>query len=178
MSCTNRSPLRLHQHPLLSMVNAPLLASVIGQDHGENGPTNRSRTAVFRIVINPEVGRERRRNHSARWCQLPGVSEECSLTHTGKSPVPLNVEFRWFDSQFQEVNCHRQQLVLIRQPGIMLGRTGKHMSDAAGEALDMLGPNFFCSNGVSAVTIDQSSRFDSTRQVHSGCQAQSAQCAS
>ncbi|SBW00669.1 hypothetical protein KM92DES2_11389 [uncultured Desulfovibrio sp.] len=143
MSCTNRSPLRLHQHPLLSMVNAPLLASVIGQDHGENGPTNRSRTAVFRIVINPEVGRERRRNHSARWCQLPGVSEECSLTHTGKSPVPLNVEFRWFDSQFQEVNCHRQQLVLIRQPGIMLGRTGKHMSDAAGEALDMLAAQFF-----------------------------------
>jgi hypothetical protein len=58
--------LRLEQHPLLCMVNTPLLASIIGQDHGKNGPANRGRTAVLRIVINPEVGRENRRNHSAR----------------------------------------------------------------------------------------------------------------
>ena len=77
------------------------------------------------------------------WCQLPGVSEECSLTHPGKNPVPLNVEISGFDSQFQEVNCHRRQPVVVRQPGIMLSRAGKHMSDAAGEALDMLATQFF-----------------------------------
>lgn len=127
------------------MVNAPRLASVIGQDNRENGPANRGRTAVLRMVINPEVGRENCRNYSARWCQLPGVSEKRSLTHPGENSVPFNVKFSGFDSQLQEVNCHRQQPVLIRQPGIMLGRTGKHMSDTAGEALDMFAPQFFLS---------------------------------
>ena|GEM_PF-6173261 len=118
-----------NKHPLLGMVNSPLFASVIGQDHGENGPANGGRTSVIRIVIDPEVRRKNRRIHSARWCQLLGVSEKSSLTHPGKNPVPFNIEFSGFDSQFQEINCHRRQMVLIRQPGIMLGRTGKHMSD-------------------------------------------------
>jgi hypothetical protein len=94
------------------------------------------------MVINPEVGRENCRNYSARWCQLPGVSEKRSLTHPGENPVPFNVEFRGLYSQIQEVNCHRRQPVLIRQPGIMLGRTGKHMSDAAGKALDVFPTQF------------------------------------
>lgn len=34
------APLRLNQRPFLSMVNTPLFASVIGQEHGENGPAN------------------------------------------------------------------------------------------------------------------------------------------
>jgi hypothetical protein len=86
------------------MVNAPLLASVIGQDHGENGLANRGRTTVLRIVINPEVGRKNGRGYSSRWCQLLEVSDERSLTHPGKNPVPFNVEFRGLDSQIQEVN--------------------------------------------------------------------------
>ncbi|WP_153304281.1 hypothetical protein [Desulfonatronum thiosulfatophilum] len=73
---------------------------------------------------------------------MPGVSKERSPTHPGKNPVPFNVEFRGFDSQLKEVNRHQRRLVLIRQPGIMLGRTGKHMGDAAGEALDMPAAQF------------------------------------
>lgn len=100
------------------------------------------RVHYIRIVIDPEVDRENRRNHSARWCQLPGVSDECSLTHPGKNPVPFNVECRGLYSQIQEVNCHRWQPVLIRLPSIMLGRTGKHVSDAAGKALDVFPTQF------------------------------------
>jgi len=88
------------------------------------------------------VGRKNGRDYSSRWCQLLEVSEERSLTHPGKNPVPFNVEFRGLYSQIQEVNCHRRQPVLIRQPGIMLGRTGKHMSDAAGKALDVFPTQF------------------------------------
>ena len=67
---------------------------------------------------------------------MPGVSVERSLTHPGKNPVPFNVELSGFDSQFLKVNCHRRHLVLIRKPCTMLGRTGKHMDDAVGKALD------------------------------------------
>jgi hypothetical protein len=74
---------------------------------------------------------------------LADVSEKRSLTHPSQNPVPLNVEISGFDSQFQGVNCHRRQPVLVRQPGIMLSRAGKHMSDATGEALDMLATQLF-----------------------------------
>jgi len=53
---------------------------------------------------------------------LPGVSEECSLTHPGKKSGPLNVEISGFDSQPQEVNCHRGQPEVVRQSGMMLSR--------------------------------------------------------
>jgi hypothetical protein len=73
---------------------------------------------------------------------LPDISEERSPTHPGKNSVSFNVEFSGLDLYFQELNFHRGRLVLIRQPSIMLGRTGKHMSNAAGAALDMLAAQF------------------------------------
>jgi hypothetical protein len=109
---------------------------------------------------------------------LSGVSKERSLTHTGENPVPFNVEFSGFDSQFQEVNCHRQQPVLIHPAGIMPARTGKHMSDAAGEALDTLASQFFLPEWWFLPFPLINPLFVSTRQVHSGSQKQFAQCAS